>query len=148
MATYHPAALSDAGDVLGDGTVVLEPNSWVGKTFPLLDYIDIADRLKEGEWTVVLYREGCPRCNRAIAEILSAHGNSPVERTALIELSRYSGRPVNVDNRAQRLVTARLTSAREWFVQVPVVCFLRRAIVVSIDQSRANETPAERQWTL
>jgi hypothetical protein len=47
---YTETTLSDAGEIIGDGKiVVLEPEKWIGKRFPLLDYIDIGDRLKEGK---------------------------------------------------------------------------------------------------
>ena len=46
MTNYTPTTPSDAGDVIGGGkVVVLEPAKWIGKRFPLLDYIDIGDTL-------------------------------------------------------------------------------------------------------
>ena len=67
MSSYTDTTLSDAGEIIGDGkTVVLEPEKWIGKRFPLLDYIDIGDKLKEGSWVVVLYHHDCPKCKEAM----------------------------------------------------------------------------------
>ena len=52
--------LFDAGEVLGDGTIVLQPAGWLGKPFPLLGYIENADPLVAGEWEVVLYHRRLP----------------------------------------------------------------------------------------
>ena len=49
MGRYTDTTLSDAGTVIGDGKiVVLEPEKWIGRHFPLLRYIDFGDRLKVG----------------------------------------------------------------------------------------------------
>ena len=75
MTSYTPTTLSDAGDVIGDGkVVVLEPEKWIGKRFPLLDYIDIGDRLKQGKWLVLLYHHDCPKC-QTVVRTLEPAGN-------------------------------------------------------------------------
>jgi len=45
---------------------VLEPKTWVGKELPILEYIDIAESLKEGNWLVLLYHYDCPDCIETI----------------------------------------------------------------------------------
>jgi len=63
------AVLGEDGRIRGNGrVVVLEPEKWIGKRFPLLDHIDIGGRLLEGFWMVILYRQGCPKCRGLIAE--------------------------------------------------------------------------------
>lgn len=45
---------------------VLEPETWVGKELPILDNIDIGERLKKGAWLILFYHHDCPDCARAI----------------------------------------------------------------------------------
>ena len=84
MASYSPATLSEAGEVMGNGKiVVLEPEKWIGKHFPLLDYIDIGDKLKKGKWVVLLYHHDCAKCQKAIKD----HHSS---KTILVEMPPYA----------------------------------------------------------
>jgi len=41
---------------------VVPQRDWVGGRFPLLPAIDVGNKLEHGEWIVVLYRNGCPKC--------------------------------------------------------------------------------------
>jgi len=67
IASYRPTTLGDAGELLGDGrTVLLEPERWLGRRFPLLDWIETGVPLNEGSWTIVLYRPGCPACEEVM----------------------------------------------------------------------------------
>ena len=45
---------------------VLEPETWVGKELPILEYIDIAEMLKKGTWLVLLYHYDCPDCKSTL----------------------------------------------------------------------------------
>ena len=38
----------------------------MGKRFPLLDYVDVGETLKDGKWLVVLYHHDCPKCMEEI----------------------------------------------------------------------------------
>ncbi len=48
---------------------VLEPGEWAGKELPILEHIDIGDRLKAGNWLVLLYHYDCPGCAEAIPNV-------------------------------------------------------------------------------
>ena len=43
---------------------VLEPETWIGKELPILEYIDIADQLKKGTWLILFYHHDCPDCRK------------------------------------------------------------------------------------
>jgi len=124
MANYTPAALADDGDIFGDSEfVVLEPETWVGKPFPLLNYIDIGDQLSAGEWVVVLYRHDCPHCVEELPKyerLARESADDPdAPRVALIEMPSYappSHDPVPIDTACVR---GKLDDSREWFVQTP-----------------------------
>ena len=63
------ARLGNPGGGIERGqTVLLEPGVWVGKRFPLLEYINAEEPLTAGTWFVVLYRPGCESCERAILD--------------------------------------------------------------------------------
>lgn len=69
MGRYTNTTLSDLGEIVGKGdVVVLDPPKWLGKKYPLLGYIDIGAELKQGRWLVMLYHHDCPKCQLAIRE--------------------------------------------------------------------------------
>ena len=95
---FFALALIPVGSTLGTGTnglsvekgelVVLEPEIWVGKECPILDYIDCTQDLRAEEVLVVLVRRDCHRCEGKIAGYrgLAARGE---QRVALIEVPPY-----------------------------------------------------------
>jgi len=144
MANYTPAALADSGDIFGDSEfVVLEPETWVGKRFPLLNYIDIGDQLAKGKWTVVLYRHDCPHCleelpkYERLARELSNESNAP--SVSLIEMPFYatsSNDPVSANTMCLR---GKLDDSREWFVQTPVSLSVDNGIVNTFFQDSVKK---------
>jgi hypothetical protein len=136
MGSHYPTTLSDDGDIIGNGTVViLEPEKWIGKRFPLLDYIDIADRLKEGKWLVVLFHHDCPKCLEAISKYEEQArrwaDNPTTPRVAMIEMPPFdlerSRLPLSSDTPC---VLGQLSEDRTWFVETPVV------VVVGLESAR------------
>ena len=137
VATYQPAVLAENGIIIGDDSVViLEPERWIGKRFPLLPFIEDApgqvelgerplqEQLSEGIWIVLLYHHDCPECREAITgyEQLAARSAADANalRVALIEVPPY-----DETDSLRRLsnvpyALGRLTDKREWFVQTPV----------------------------
>jgi hypothetical protein len=69
MGSYTDTTLSDVGTIIGNGkVVVLKPEKWVGKRFPLLSYIDTGDKLRDGLWLVLLHKHRCPACCEVLAQ--------------------------------------------------------------------------------
>ena len=60
---------SDTSVVDGRKFVVLKPEKWSGKRFPLLDFIDIGERLRKGRWLVLLCRCDCPKCQQVVEDL-------------------------------------------------------------------------------
>ncbi len=136
MDSYADTTLSDVGQVVGNGKiVVLEPEKWIGKRFPLLPFIEdysehlqsgersLRERLVEGEWIVVLFHYDCQNCKEAIpryeelARRLAAKSTAP--QVALIEIPPYGNRealPVADDTQC---ILGRLSDEKEWFVKTP-----------------------------
>ena len=116
--------------------VILEPDTWVGKRFPLLEYLDHGDELEVGQWLAVLYVFDCPPCRAHMPDYeRMARGQDPRgdgRRITLIEVPPYAPDqwdPVRADTRCHRV---RLASEIEWFVQTPLEVWLRDGLVLSV----------------
>ena len=147
MASYTPTTLSDNGKVVGnDRVVVLEPEKWLGKQFPLLNYIDIGSQLREGKWIVLLYHHDCPKCLDAIVQFdTQAHRWSmtpTAPRVALLEMppfGRGTGLPLSANTRC---VLGRVCEQKTWFVQSPLVMALEAGYVRPIKVLRQPKPDA------
>lgn len=154
MGSYTPDTLTDAGGIVGDDAIVLlEPEKWIGKRFPLLEYIDIGDTLKEGKWVVVLYRHECPECQAVVPKYarlsreLSARGEAV--NVALIEVPPYG------DHRAQSALhkaeccAGRLSNAQEWVGTMPLVLALERGMVNEVGNGKnpPARIASNQSWT-
>jgi hypothetical protein len=155
MGTYRPALLAEDGIILGDGNlVILEPEKWVGKQFPLLPFIKDAsnelhpgerplrERLADGNWIVVLYHHDCPKCREKIpkyeelARRSAADSESP--RLALVEVPPYG--EVDSPGLAPDVSCAigQLVNDKEWFVETPLQIALTAGGFVSDEASDAG----------
>jgi hypothetical protein len=68
-----------------DGTItmMLEPEKWIGKEFPLWDYVDEkSTSIKKGNWIIVIGRKQCEECQRIIEKLITKNSTS----LALLEL--------------------------------------------------------------
>ncbi len=119
---------------------VLEPETWVGRKLPILEYIDIGKQLEKGSWLVLLYHHNCPDCAAAILEYeqmaRDLAGNEDFLQIALIELPPYGQGPISVDSPC---TLGQLAEAKEWFVATPVVGLLFNGRVTS---SWEGKTPS------
>jgi len=126
MAMYRPATLMADGTIVGrGGVVVLEPETWVGKRFPLIEHIDIGEQLAYGDWLVVLYRHDCPECRELLSGFAmdgATWGMDPLgtwkgTRVALIELPPYGSG--SVDPFLSGFTLGRLAGPWKWAVPTP-----------------------------
>lgn len=141
-----PTALGEAGDIIDGGkVVVLKPETWIGKRFPLLEYIDIGDSLGEGEWQVLLYHHDCPMCQAVLAKYgqlgntLEARGEP--RRIALIEMPPYGGRQSQLVSPSGEHALGRMSSAKEWFAPTPLEVLLDGAVVKVVGDAREGMGP-------
>ena len=103
MAAREAWALG-VGGALGEGEiVVVEPEAWIGRPFPLLGQIDVRSELSRGMWLVLLFKkDGCSACREAVAEyeelaeVFAGRANCP--RIALVECSLYGSDYVSGEN--------------------------------------------------
>ena len=146
MGTYQPAILAEDGLVAGEGNfVILEPEKWIGKQFPLLPFIEdvpgqlqpgerpLRERLAEGEWLVVLYHHDCPKCQEELRKYRELARNSAAYRAApcmaLIELPPCGDVSNSLLSAGASCAFGRLCREKQWLVETPVALSLRSALV-------------------
>ncbi len=135
MTSFEAASVNAEGDFLGDGQiVVLEPETWVGKRFPLLGHVDIGDSLADGQWIVLLYHHDCPHCQDVLPhyELLAqATPDGPAATgVALSELPPFGSHGETTT--AESPLHGRLAETKDWFVQTPTEIQLDRGTVISV----------------
>ena len=100
---------------------VLEPWTWIGKELPIFDHIDIASRLKGGNWLVVLYHHDCPDCRIIIPKYkqmaIDIQDSGDYLHIALIEVPPYRADPPRQD---VPWISGKMDDSKKWFVLTPV----------------------------
>jgi len=104
---------------------VLEPQTWTSQTLPILPHVDIAERLKQGNWLIMLFHHDCPDCARALPEFQQIAenfvGNEDTLQLALIEIPPY-GYDADVQNSACLL--GHMDASKKWLVVTPAVLLI------------------------
>ncbi len=147
MASFHPTTLSDAGSVMGNSNlVVLEPEKWVGKRLPVLNYIDIGEQLATGQWTVVFYHSGCTDCQAVLRDYKRrARTETFISRIALVEVPPYGDYSEGSDLPGPTFISGRLSEAKEWFVKTPLQVKLTDGVVSWQSEQEGNTLVVEKR---
>lgn len=126
--------LSDStGSVDDQSVVILEPQEWLGKTFPLEDQIDIGRELARGSWVVLFYHPDCPLCQKAI--VYYEHVREELKRSqsgtdvALIQVPPFADDVLLSHTTCRR---GKLTDSKEWFITTPSAVTIREGRVLSV----------------
>ena len=144
-ASFRPATLSSGGSLLGnDRFVVLEPEKWVGKAFPLVRHIDIGAELARGDWTLLFYHHDCPKCQEALHEYgiraAKLRAARATARVALIEVPPFGELPIEESTHCRH---GRLDGLHEWFVSAPAEVLISDGVVLPL---QSPETQANRAF--
>lgn len=133
MLRFEASTISDEGVFLGGGEiVVLEPETWTGKRFPLLAHIDRGERLANGHWIVLLYHHDCPQCLETLPRyeaLAETAADDRVPSVALVEVPPFGPSDNLPLSRAHR---ARLRDTKDWFVQTPTEILLADGTVTAV----------------
>jgi thiol-disulfide isomerase/thioredoxin len=117
---------------------VLEPSSWVGRELPILEYINIAEKLRKGTWLVLFYHYDCPDCDIAIPKYeqmaRDMSGNGDFMRIALIAVPPYGRCPVGENSTC---TLGRLADIKQWFITTPTATLLTNGRVKSAWEKKA-----------
>ncbi len=134
MATYTDATLSEVGEIVGDGNVVvLQLEKWIGRRFPLLDYIDIGDQIVQGNWMVVFYHQDCPKCQDALINLDHVAKRYGIFHVALIGIPPYRNSVANQAKESVLVLHSQLSKTREWFIQTPFFLLLDNGEVMATE---------------
>lgn len=147
MLSYAPSTIGDDGRATGHGTaLVVEPEKWPGRPFPLFTHIETSAPLREGRWTLLFYHHDCARCQDAISRLKQvAHRsrNDPSRgRFALIEVPPRGSPPIMHTGDAD-LQYGHLDDTRSWFIPTPLEVALDRGVVIALgarDEPDLNHT--------
>lgn len=116
---------------------VLEPETWVGKKLPILDFLDVGKQLEKGNWVVLFYHYDCPDCVTAIAKYeqmaKDLAGNEDFLGIALIEVPPYDNRLLSNHSLC---TLGQLSNTKEWFISTPVVALLAEGQVAMVFEDR------------
>lgn len=146
LYSYAPAILTNKGEIVGNNsTVVLKPEDWLDKQFPLLKHIDIGAQLAVGQWIVVLYRPDCPRCREELARLerraREEAWSAITTPVALINVSKGNAEKESVGEENSWCLRGRLSSSREWFFRPPVILRIHDGRVVAVERSVGRYPP-------
>jgi thiol-disulfide isomerase/thioredoxin len=123
--------------------VLLEPEKWIGKPFPLTEYIDVAEpeHLSQGSWILLFYHYDCPKCQEALPryERLAEEPTTVNEETKimLIEIPPYgpsvfSANPV--------FYHGRLSESKEWLITTPAEVRIKNGQVIAASSGLVPES--------
>ncbi len=109
--------------------VLLEPETWLGQKFPLLEYINLD--LSEGNWIILLHRHDCPKCQEAVLKYEQLASIKSPSQIAIVEVPPY-GR--HQDPHIGDLHVGSLNDDHDWFIQTPIEIQLAGGLVVAAYQ--------------
>jgi hypothetical protein len=131
-----------------DKSVTLEPKNWLGKKFPLFEFIVFdngfnRDNLKIGGWSILLYHVDCKKCQELLAKINDQSKNETFENLILIEIPGKEVKQGFFNGVQSHVVSGTLQSGTEWFVQTPVLLKLSHGMVLDISTNDNIQFPAK-----
>jgi hypothetical protein len=135
IAQTNHERLEHVGQVLESNVVQLDPKSWIGKEFPLRDYVIDGQELMQGTWTILLVRSGCGHCAEAKAQLIKNTGQNQHYVAFLDVVSEVLQPDVN-----ENVKNFRLMSDIVWAVETPLVIVLCDGIVKDVQtQEQMNQ---------
>lgn len=128
----RPAIVTGPGVIAsGKRIVLLEPEQWVGQMFPLTNQIDVGAKLLNGEWMIVLFRNDCSACAKAMPSHVAAAARG--EQTALVELPPFAAPENSIVPPESKCLYGRMSRRRLWIVKTPLELRLSNGKVVGFD---------------
>ncbi len=110
---------------------VLEPTEWPGKQLPILDHIDIKDKLSEDNWLILLYHHDCYDCVEVIAKVEHMYreldDNDDCLQLAIVAVRLFDTAPLKTN-----CCPGQLAETKEWFVTTPAIALLENGKVQSV----------------
>lgn len=136
VTTMFLASRLTAQTMEGQRAVVLDSKSWPGHQFPLLEFVDAADRadLANGRCTVIIFDRHCPRCRDFLQKVVQASlVPTNKRRTRVIDIAPASGDLHNDEVRCT-LPQIALRQDMVYFANVPLEVSLRDGMVEHVHE--------------
>ncbi|MEM7625726.1 MAG: MauE/DoxX family redox-associated membrane protein [Planctomycetota bacterium] len=117
--------------------VVTDPNEWVGHEFPLINYINLNNDLRDGRWDVIFFRHDCPYCRRKVPQLLKnlkSSYNPSSKRYAFIEVPPLVDHDLfdQIPDEAVKASVGSLDADIDWTVPVPLDIAIDNEIVLDV----------------
>lgn len=107
---------------------VLDPKSWPGKPFTLINEVKIEGDLSRGSWEILLFRHDCQVCHDVMRLIERTPQEVNLAKTALVAINRLE-RDELIDRLSDRgCKVGHLSQNREWFATTPLRISVRDGI--------------------
>lgn len=94
---------------------------WLDQQFPLVKDINNGHQLKKGTWLVLLHKQNCSSCRKAVQDFSQLAGDFSTiadgPRVAIIEVPPYSAKTVEVRS---EVFLGRLSNTKGWKVDAPL----------------------------
>lgn len=123
LILHEPARVTAAFEVL-------EPETWIDETLPIMAQVDCTDSLQQGRWLIMLFHHDCPDCAEAkpAFEALAENfvGNEDTLQLALIEIPPYG---VEAGPHDSACLIGRMDESKKWMVVTPSVLLLADGVV-------------------
>jgi hypothetical protein len=119
--------LEHFGQILENHVVQLNPESWIGKEFPLRDYIVEGQEIMQRKWTILLVRPGCEHCAKVKTQLIQNSKQNQIS-VAFLDIASKISQP----NISEKIRNNRLVSEVTWVVNTPVVLVLQDGIVQDV----------------
>jgi thiol-disulfide isomerase/thioredoxin len=131
-----PAQIGEDGLISGQGVVLLEPPTWLGKRLPLLPYIEAPEDLGAGTWVLILIHPDCPKCQallpkyEEIARDWQERGLASRIAVVVVPVRRSARNFYPIGQRKAFCTLGHLSDDREWFVETPTLIKMVEGMVV------------------
>lgn len=117
----------------GKKLILLEPETWIGKKFPLVSRFveqEEAEMLMTGTWNVLLIHTDCPKCLEMMADL----GSRKAERIAIVVVPSQPNEKIS----NMSFPVFWLDRQNAWFVTTPCVIKVSEGLCIEVGEKIAE----------
>jgi hypothetical protein len=120
--------LENIGQVLESNIVQLEPESWIGREFPLRDYVIDGQKMMRGKWIIMFSRHGCSDCETIKTKLLkNKDQNIMLAFLDITAMAATNNSPIIAQN-------FQIVPEINWIMATPVIIELSEGIVQNVQK--------------
>jgi hypothetical protein len=131
-------------------SVILYPESWLNKPFPLLDQIDNGVRIRTGQWLLVLYHYDCKTCLEAIPAYSFWAENAASDKKdihlAFISIPPNAPQGHEPIESSPSYMRLSLRADYDWIATTPVVVAIKDGRVLMVREGSNAAIPPDVAW--